>query len=238
MTACWSTSKTGKKHPYYFCFTKGCESYRKSIPRDKIEGEFETLLAHMTPSAETFQIARAMFKYAWETRLAQAKETAVALKSEVVKLDRQIEQLLDLVVNAASASTVSAYERRIAKLEKEKLIASERLNQKPGPRRPFEEMFELACDFLANPCNLWKTESAAARKMVLKLTLAERLEYCRKSGFRTPKTTLPFKVLGNVLSGQGSMAEKKGFEPSIPFPVYSLSRGAPSTTRPPLRSPP
>lgn len=31
------------------------------------------------------------------------------------------------------------------------------------------------------------------------------------------------------------MAEKKGFEPSIPFPVYSLSRGAPSTTRPPLR---
>lgn len=33
------------------------------------------------------------------------------------------------------------------------------------------------------------------------------------------------------------MAEKKGFEPSIPFPVYSLSRGAPSTTRPPLRCP-
>ncbi len=31
------------------------------------------------------------------------------------------------------------------------------------------------------------------------------------------------------------MAERKGFEPSIPSPVYSLSRGAPSTTRPPLR---
>ena len=31
------------------------------------------------------------------------------------------------------------------------------------------------------------------------------------------------------------MAERKGFEPSIPFPVYSLSRGAPSTTRPPLQ---
>lgn len=31
------------------------------------------------------------------------------------------------------------------------------------------------------------------------------------------------------------MAEKMGFEPTIPFRVYSLSRGAPSTTRPPLR---
>lgn len=32
------------------------------------------------------------------------------------------------------------------------------------------------------------------------------------------------------------MAEKMGFEPTIPSRVYSLSRGAPSTTRPPLRS--
>lgn len=31
------------------------------------------------------------------------------------------------------------------------------------------------------------------------------------------------------------MAEKMGFEPTIPSRVYSLSRGAPSTTRPPLR---
>ena len=32
------------------------------------------------------------------------------------------------------------------------------------------------------------------------------------------------------------LAERKGFEPSIPSPVYSLSRGAPSTTRPPLHA--
>ncbi len=33
------------------------------------------------------------------------------------------------------------------------------------------------------------------------------------------------------------MAETKGFEPSRRFPAYSLSRGAPSTTRPRLRRP-
>ena len=31
------------------------------------------------------------------------------------------------------------------------------------------------------------------------------------------------------------MAEGVGFEPTIRFPVYTLSRRAPSTTRPPLR---
>ena len=33
-----------------------------------------------------------------------------------------------------------------------------------------------------------------------------------------------------------ALAERKGFEPSIPLPVYTLSRGAPSTTRPPPRT--
>ena len=31
------------------------------------------------------------------------------------------------------------------------------------------------------------------------------------------------------------MAEREGFEPSRRFPAYTLSRRAPSTTRPPLR---
>jgi site-specific DNA recombinase len=236
LTACWSKSKTGKKHPYYLCFAQGCESYRKSIPRDKLESEFEVLLQRLSPGAETFQIARAMFKQAWETRLAQAKEIAATLKSEVGRLDKQIEQLLDRVVEASNASTVSAYERRIAKLEKEKLLASEKLAQKPGPKRTFEEMFELACGFLSSPWNIWQIESMEAKKTVLKLAFAERPAYSRNSGFRTPKTTLPFKVLDEIFRGHEVMAEKKGFEPSIPFPVYSLSRGAPSTTRPPLRS--
>ena len=36
----------------------------------------------------------------------------------------------------------------------------------------------------------------------------------------------------------GRLAERKGFEPSMRFPPYSLSRGAPSATRPPLRQDP
>jgi hypothetical protein len=31
------------------------------------------------------------------------------------------------------------------------------------------------------------------------------------------------------------MADRAGFEPAIRFPVYTLSRRAPSTTRPPVR---
>ena len=34
--------------------------------------------------------------------------------------------------------------------------------------------------------------------------------------------------------GEGVVAEGAGFEPAIRFPVYTLSKRAPSATRPPL----
>jgi hypothetical protein len=45
LTANWSKSKTGKKHPCYLCFTKGCASHRKSIRRDVLEQAFASWLS-------------------------------------------------------------------------------------------------------------------------------------------------------------------------------------------------
>lgn len=39
MTSCWSKGRS-KHSPYYLCDTGGCESGRKSIPRDKVEDGF------------------------------------------------------------------------------------------------------------------------------------------------------------------------------------------------------
>lgn len=75
------------------------------------------------------------------------------MQRETIKLEKQIEQLVDRIVDSHSQTAVSAYERRIANLEKEKLILVEKLATGTGPKRSFEEMFELAFTFLANP---WK----------------------------------------------------------------------------------
>ncbi|XHB98212.1 recombinase zinc beta ribbon domain-containing protein [Nitratireductor sp. ac15] len=61
LTACWSKG-THSRYPYYLCPKRGCDSYGKSIRRDKIEGEFEALLSNATPSDALFKVAKAMFK--------------------------------------------------------------------------------------------------------------------------------------------------------------------------------
>ena len=112
----------------------------------------------------------------------------------------------------------------------------EKLSRQPGPQRPFEEMFELACEFLSSPWNIWENGALTAKRTVLKLAFAERPAYLRNQGFRTPKTTLPFKLLGDIHMGKCELAEREGFEPSVPAKAQRFSRPPRSTTPAPLRN--
>ncbi len=75
--------------------------------------------------------------------------------------------------------------------------------------------------FLASPWKIWASEAFEDKRAVLKLTFADRLAYVRNEGFRTAKTTLPFKVLGGLTGGKNEMTERDGFEHSV-FPCFSM----------------
>lgn len=111
LTACWSQGKK-QKYPYYLCPTKGCPSYRKSIKREVLEGEFEDVLQSLQPTECLFALVKAMFRDAWDMRLAQASEVAKGVKINIKQLDKQIDQLLDRIVDASNGSVVSGVSGR------------------------------------------------------------------------------------------------------------------------------
>ena len=82
------------------------------------------------------------------------------------------------------------------------------------PPGRFEEFIELSMKFLANPWNLWRSGRFMLQRTVLRLAFSERIAYSRETGLGTPKTTLPFKVLGGFREGNAMMVEPKGVEPS------------------------
>ncbi len=116
------------------------------------------------------------------------------------------------VSDATSTSVVSAYERRIEALEKDKLLLEEKLGAQPIPKGAYDRILELAMEFLANPCNLWNSKRFEHKRTVLKLAFTERLAYCRNQGYRTPKTTLPFKVLEGFRSPDLQMVPQERLE--------------------------
>ncbi len=227
LTANWSTSKTGKKHPYYMCFKKGCDSYRKSIRRNVLEDAFAEIVRSLQPSKHLYDVALAMFKDAWNHQLQQADGIARTLKTEIENADKQIDGLLNRIVESRHPKVISAYETKLAQLEQNKLIIAEKLQKNTKPHHSFEEMFELAMSFLANPWKLWLDGNLSLKRTVLRLAFAERIAYCRKTGLRTPKTTLPFKVLGAFQMRKCEMAEGVGFEPTERLHARWFSRPVP-----------
>ena len=216
MTGSWSTSKTGKKHPYYMCFKKGCVSYRKSIRRDQLEGDFAALLQNIRPAKKMVELMRTMFVDLWSQLSAQGAERNKALKADNKSAETQIENLLDRIVEADSPAIIKAYEKRISKLEGQRQILSEKLAKSDRPKRNFEELFELAMTFLSNPHRLWDTGVLAHRQIVLRLSFATPPRYCRDKGFSNPIYALPFKALGQNPATNFVMAERVGFEPTEP----------------------
>ena len=213
MSAAWSKGRNAR-YAYYMCFQKGCPSYRKSVRKEKIEGEFETLLKELQPTKSLFEIARAMFTEIWNVRLNALKANTSDLADEMERIDRKIGRLAYRVVQTDNDAVISAYEAEIEKLDEQRILLAEKAAQSSKPLMTFEESFRTAMEFLANPWKLWASELFEHKRMVLRLVFSNRLSYCRETGFRTAGIAEPFGVLGLFDGSQSRMVEGVGFEPT------------------------
>lgn len=213
LTACWSKGRTSR-HPYYHCPKRGCESYGKSIRRADIEGEFEKLIRTAQPNEKLLTIAERMLRKWWNGLLADGESQKKALSAQLVKIERDVDKLLERILDVSEPRVLAAFEARVRNLEEEKIVIKERMAKTGRPVSSYEATLRTALEFLSNPWSLWRSERLDDRRAVLRLMFADRLQYARNEGFRTANLTLPFKVLGALKCGENSMARPAGLEPA------------------------
>ena len=216
MTACWSKGRSAK-YPYYLFDTKGCVEYRKSIRKEKIEGEFAVLLADLKPSANLFAMAFEMFRDIWQAKLQSAEDEKQSMQRQLTQIDRKSTQLLDKLIDTNNATVITAYENKLREMEDQKTFLIEKISKCGQPSAPFDQVYRTAFDFLANPSKLWTSGRYEDKRAVLKLVFAQRLPYIRNQGYRTAKTSLPFKALGDFQLGKCEMVPRRGLEPPRPY---------------------
>ena len=212
LTSCWSKGRH-KKYPYYLCDTKGCADYRKSIRKEAIEGEFEDVLKQLTPSRELFALALDTFRDSWNDKLKSKKLAKTDILRAIKEFDNKSAQLIDRLVDSDSNALIKAYEARLQDMERQKITLHEKLAQIGKPIASFDKIYRTAFEFLANPRKLWGSRRLEDKRAVLKLVFAERLPYHRNKGYRTAKTSMPFKALGDFSVGKCEMVIPTGFEP-------------------------
>lgn len=209
MTAAWSKGHGGA-YPYYICRQPGCASSGKSVARAKVEDALRAFVRSLTPARELVELANAMFRDLWDHRARQVKERRAALKLEPAAVEKKIDQFLNRIVDTDSPTVISAYELKIGELEREKLSLTEHIAKCGTPARGYDEVFQTAMAFLANPWNLWETGRLEDRRAMLKLVFPGHLVYARKTGLQTPEISMPFKALESFLSPKRGMARSEG----------------------------
>ncbi|MEO8724046.1 MAG: recombinase family protein, partial [Sphingobium sp.] len=218
MTANWSQGRS-RKYPFYVCRHRGCEKFGKSAARDKVEGGYEDMLRALAPSAELFELVSKLFRKRWDEAQAKTADSAVVLKQEILGIEKKVDHLLDRVMHSESQTVITRYEAEIEKLEREKFALGEKRALCGTVSRDYIETFRTAMEFLGNPWNLWENGTFEDKQIVLRLTLASHIQYDWDEGVRTADFSLPFRLFGDSRNREKVMAERVGFEPTVPLPA-------------------
>ncbi|QFT34336.1 hypothetical protein FIV00_27820 [Labrenzia sp. THAF82] len=176
-----------KRYPYYECFNKDCDERRKSIRKDQIEGEFESLVQSMRPRSGIMSTIAVMFRTIWNSRNAEFEAKRAEQRKALTGVSAKISWLTDRLIETTSESLIRNYEAQLEQLETEKALLAENLAKKPDRDKDFDANFRAAMNFLANPWKLWDSNNQIHRKTLLKLVFAEPLPYVRNQGFRIAK---------------------------------------------------
>ena len=193
----WSTG-CRKRYAYYLCQTKTWEAYGKSIPRDTLEAEVGDIVKTLQPTQGLMTLAKAVFRHIWEARRDQAKDVVASGKREILRIEKEIECVLDRIMTASNDTIIRRYEDKVECLERQKALLMENTAKQIEPKGALDEKLELACQFLAIPWKIWENGATSARRLVLKPAFTTPIEYTRKEGARTPNLSLPFKALKDV----------------------------------------
>lgn len=212
LTSCWSSGKS-RKYPYYLCFTKTCPSYKKSIKKADLEGDFEALLRTLQPSPELLRTAMRMFKAIWDERICSSGDRAKAIRSQSQKIDQEIGKLVDRTLSASSDAVLKAYENRIRELELQKQIMLEKADKIGASQLSFKQALRTPMEFLANPIKLWNSNKIEHQRLLMRLAFSARPSYDREGGFRTPLKALPFRLMDGFLGDKMVMVGPEGLEP-------------------------
>ena len=132
--------------------------------------------------------------------------------SQHKELDKQQDALVERMVETSNPKVMAALENKIAKLEEDKILLTDKLSQNTKPKSTLGEIIELLRACLANPWNIYENGTLEVRKTILKTAFASPLAYDRKNGYRTPQVSVIFEFFEKITS-KCEMVPPHGLEP-------------------------
>jgi site-specific DNA recombinase len=212
LTASWTKGRN-KKYPYYHCANKNCVNFSKSIKRAEIEDGFQKLLTEMSSKPTIVEMTEKIVLDVWQRRLQSFNQTKQEGLKELEAIETKIKTLVDKIISVEDPSLSPIYEKRLGEMNQEKQQLEFRAVETMNVDTDFKTVLSKVLGFISKPDKIWREGNFQTKSMVLKLTFADRISYCKNVGFGTASTTFPYKVFQGFGDGDYALVDPSGIEP-------------------------
>ena len=114
-------------------------------------------------------------------------------KGKLDDLQGQIKGLVDKIELCDSPTVVQELNQRVEVLKAKQLRLGGKITQ-PKKQYDFETALNRSFSYIENPLQKWKKGDLKERRIVLMFVFEDALIYNKKTGFETPKLSLPVKI--------------------------------------------
>jgi len=191
MTGSVSKGKT-KYYAHYTCNNKECSANPKNIGMEKLENDYVALLDNIKVEQEVLEIGKLIATRIWEQKVKDVSKNEAIRETEKKELETMIDEYIGLIPKTKSESIRSRYEAKIEGLDKQIKELEVGSENKKAP--DFDEALNLTLKFLGTPAQTWKNSDKAMKSIIHNMIFTENPSYSVKTGFGTPKLSLPFHI--------------------------------------------
>ncbi len=209
------SSSRGKNRYYshYTCNNKKCSANPKNIRVEKLEADYIQLLEKIKVRKEVLDMGKMIAKKIWDKKIKQLGSAKLQQELEKKELEKQIDDYIDLIPKTKSESIRSRYEQKIEEIDK-KINLLNLANSKSNKKEPdINEALYLAFRLLGTPAKTWINSDKQTKIMLHDMIFTENPIYSVKTGFGTPKLSLPFLLMQHIDNLKSNMVELRGVEP-------------------------
>ena len=214
LSAAWSKSRNGKKHPYYFCQNRKCNLFRQSLRRDNVEGDFKKLLQDTTLKEEVGIVVESVFEKVWKQEVLQLKKNERAQEESRRILRERISKLTDMILRAKSDVVMHTYEKQIEQSVKElEDLGNEESVIHVDLLVPYRTALSKSIGLLKSPYFAWEKLTTIEQQELFYFIFEEKLAYDKKEGYRTAQIPSAARLFEEFVFNNTKHVHPLGLEP-------------------------
>ena len=211
---CWrrltwtSTRWNWWRYFYYFCWSKLCNSFRKSFHCDIVHHDIEELLKRMTLDDAYLNWLKLIFDSLITERNKDIIRQLSDIKDQIVWIDKEIDKLVSKITESDSATVTKILEGKVEELENEKtLLKWEIIKKESWNNDPVAE-FEQLKSIIKSPYDVWKMWDIELKKLLINVLFSGTMTYSNEHSIQTKENPLIYAQRCKFIEDENSCSKK------------------------------